>query len=67
VRKARNKSTNGGRQPIWNQSAFNLDDFQINGQDITIFSLESPQIKIFHYFTSFLLDYQVSNEFSCSL
>jgi len=34
VRKARNKSTNGGRQPIWNQSAFNLGDFQISGQDI---------------------------------
>jgi len=33
----------------------------------SIFSLESPQIKIFHYFTSFLLDYQVSNEFFYSL
>ena len=30
----------------------------------SIFSLESPQIRIFHYSTSFLLDYQVSNKFS---
>jgi len=34
VRKARNKSTNGGYQPISNQSAFNLGDFQTNRQDI---------------------------------